>query len=81
MSQQLQLQRVNIHELLEKMQSKKEVYNFLSLSGEAYLPKLDTINVYFLKQIARGQKDVRNMSFDTSSMSNDPMSKCQQCPR
>jgi hypothetical protein len=49
MSQQLQLKRVNIHELLEKMQSKKEVYNFLSMNGEAYLPKPDTINVYFLK--------------------------------
>jgi hypothetical protein len=36
------------------MQSKKEVYNFLSMNGEAYLPKLDTINVFFLKQIARG---------------------------
>jgi hypothetical protein len=43
------LEKVNIHTLLEKMQSKKEVYNFLSLNGEAYLPKLDTINVFFLK--------------------------------
>ncbi len=25
---------------------------------EAYLPKIDTINVYFLKQIVRGQKEV-----------------------
>lgn len=25
---------------------------------EAYLPKMDTINVYFLKQIIRGMKEV-----------------------
>ena len=25
---------------------------------EAYLPKMDTVNIYFLKQIARAAKDV-----------------------
>jgi hypothetical protein len=49
-----QLQAVNIHELMEKFQSKKEIYNFLTQECEAYLPKLDTINVYYLKQIVRG---------------------------
>jgi hypothetical protein len=44
--------------MLEKFSSKKEVYNFLSMNGEAYLPKMDTINIYFLKQIVRGQKEV-----------------------
>lgn len=43
------LKRVNIHELTEKFQSKKEVYNFLSQDCEAYLPKVDTINIFFLK--------------------------------
>jgi hypothetical protein len=45
----MQLQPVNIHQLAEKFQSKKEVYNFLSMECDAYLPKSDTINVYFLK--------------------------------
>lgn len=49
MNQQIQLQRINIHEMLEKFQSKKEVYNFLTIECEAFLPKVDTINVYFLK--------------------------------
>lgn len=43
------LKRVNIHELTEKFQSKKEVYNFLTQDCEAYLPKVDSINIFFLK--------------------------------
>jgi len=48
-----------VNEILEKMASKKDVYNFLSIECEAYLPKLDTINIFFLKQITRGNKEVR----------------------
>jgi hypothetical protein len=59
MSQNQFLQRVNVHEMMEKFQSKKEVYNFLMQECEAYLPKVDTINVFFLKQIVRGMKEVR----------------------
>jgi hypothetical protein len=44
---------------MEKFQSKKELYNFLALDCEAYLPKLDTINTFFLKQVIRGEKEVR----------------------
>ena len=49
---------MNVHEVTEKMQSKKEVYNFLSQECEAYLPKLDSVNIYFLKQIVTGKKEV-----------------------
>lgn len=52
------IERVNINEVTEKMQSKKELYNFLSLDCEAYLPKIDTVNVFFIKAIIRGSKDV-----------------------
>jgi hypothetical protein len=41
-----------------KASTKKEIYNFFTLECEAYLPKIDTINVHFLKQIVRAQKDV-----------------------
>ena len=41
-----------------KASSKKEIYNFLALECEAYLPKVDTINVHYLKQVVRAQKDV-----------------------
>ena len=57
--QQLKLEQVNIHELMEKVSSKRDVYNFLTQECEAYLPKMDTVNIFFLKQITRGTKDVR----------------------
>jgi hypothetical protein len=44
---------------MEKVSSKRDIYNLLSQEGEAYLPKIDTANIYFLKQITRGQKEVR----------------------
>jgi hypothetical protein len=47
-----------VHTVMEKVASKRDVYNLLSQEGEAYLPKMDTANIYFLKQITRGQKDV-----------------------
>ena len=43
---------------MEKIASKRDVYNFLTQECEAYLPKLDTVNIFFLKQITRGAKDV-----------------------
>jgi hypothetical protein len=43
---------------MEKVQSKRDVYNFLAQECEAYLPKMDTVNIFFLKQITRGTKDV-----------------------
>ena len=40
------------------MKSKKELYNFLLQDCQAYLPPMDTTNVYFLKQVMRGGKEV-----------------------
>ena len=56
--QSARLEQVNIHQLMEKISSKKDVFNFLTQECEAYLPKLDTVNIFFLKQITRGTKDV-----------------------
>ena len=47
-----------LEEMKAKMKSKKELYNFLLQDCQAYLPPLDTTNVYFLKQIMRGNKEV-----------------------
>ena len=52
------MEQVNINEVMEKMASKKDVHNFLTQECEAYLPKLDTVNIFFLKQITRGAKEV-----------------------
>jgi len=52
---------------MEKIQSKKDVYNFLTQECEAYLPKMDTVNIFFLKQITRGTKEV-SVFLDNSSV-------------
>ena len=43
------LDNVNIREVIEKINSKRDVYNFLTHECEAYLPKMDTVNMFFLK--------------------------------
>ena len=43
------LEQVNIHELMEKVSSKRDVYIFLNQECNAYLPKMDTVNIFFLK--------------------------------
>jgi hypothetical protein len=50
---------ISVNQLRSKVKSKKELYNFLLQDGQAYLPPLTSTNVYFLKQIINGNKDVR----------------------
>ena len=45
----MNLQAVNVNQLSAKMKSKKELYNFLLQDCKAYLPPMDSTNVYFLK--------------------------------
>jgi hypothetical protein len=52
------LERVNVHDMISKFSSKKEVHTFLCQECEAYLPKVDTVNIFFLKLITRGEKNV-----------------------
>ena len=48
-----------MNQLAEKCRSKKELYTFLMQDGKAFLPKIDSTNVYFLRQVISGKKDVR----------------------
>ena len=43
------LVRVNVHEIEQKCRSKREIYNFLTIDCDAYLPKKGTVNIFFLK--------------------------------
>ena len=46
----MNLQAVNVNQLSAKMKSKKELYNSLLQDCQAaYLPPMDSTNVYFLK--------------------------------
>ena len=49
---------MNVLQLAEKCRSKKELYTFLIQDGKAFLPKIDSTNVYFFRQIISGKKDV-----------------------
>ncbi len=51
-------QQINVNALSAKMKSKRELYNFLLQDGQAYLPPMHSTNVYFLKQVMTGRKDV-----------------------
>jgi hypothetical protein len=55
--------RVNIHHVEEKLKSKKELYQFLLQDCSAFLPNMDSTNVYFLKQIMSGEKEVCYVTF------------------
>ena len=47
--QRAELVRVNVHEIEQKFRSKREIYNFLTIDCDAYLPKKGTVNIFFLK--------------------------------
>ena len=53
------LQKINVNQLLQRFRSKNELHNFLALECKAFLPKLDSTNVYFLKEIITGKKEVK----------------------
>ena len=49
-------QFINVSTFAAKYKSKREVYTFLSVDGNVYLPPFDTVTVYFLKDIVSGKK-------------------------
>jgi hypothetical protein len=61
---QHRVEQVNVRQLMEKMQSKKDVFNFLTQECEAYLPKVDSVNMFFLKQITSAKKEVSSARAD-----------------
>jgi len=48
--------RVPVAEFAAKMETKKEVYDFLSQNVKAYLPPKDVITIWHLKDLAAGKK-------------------------
>lgn len=65
------VEKVNLHELTSRFRSKKELYNFLSLDCKAFLPKIDATNVYFLKDIITGKKEVKALTFKSTLVSKE----------
>ena len=49
-------QFVNVNSFSAKYRSKREIYTFLTVDGEVYLPPFETVTVYFCKDIVEGSK-------------------------
>ena len=47
---------VDVNSFAAKYRSKREVYTFLTIDGNAYLSAFDTLTVYFLKDLVAGNK-------------------------
>ena len=43
-------------EFAAKFRSKREIYTFLTLDGSAYLPPINNVTIYFLKDIVAGKR-------------------------
>ena len=52
------LTAVNVLEVKAKIGNKKELFDFLSQDCGVYLPKITCTNIYFLKEIILGEKEV-----------------------
>jgi hypothetical protein len=57
-SQQFNGQRVPAQTFAAKFKSKKEIFNFLTIDGKAYLPPYETITIYHMRDIVSGEKKV-----------------------
>ena len=44
-------QYVNVNSFSAKYRNKREIYTFLTVDGEVYLPPFETVTVYYLKDI------------------------------
>ena len=53
---QMEPQVINVQTFAAKFRSKREVYTFLTVDGNVYLPAYETVTVYFLKAILAGTK-------------------------
>ena len=49
-------QFVNVNSFSAKFRSKREIYTFLTVDGDVYLPPFETVTVYFCKDIVEGSK-------------------------
>jgi hypothetical protein len=53
---QPQPQKVSAKEFSAKFNSKYECYYFLSVECKAYLPPMDNVTIYWLKQLISGER-------------------------
>ena len=44
-------QFINVNSFSAKYRNKREIYTFLTVDGEVYLPPFETVTVYYLKAL------------------------------
>ena len=49
-------EKITTAEFSAKFRSKYEVYQFLTIDAQAYLPAPECVTIYFLKDLIRGAK-------------------------
>ena len=59
MGGQPQAHHVTAAQFSARFQSKREIYNFLQLDVQAYLPDYDTITTYFMRDMISGKSKCR----------------------
>ena len=50
-----------------KINSKREAYDFLTIQGGAYLPEVDCVNIYFLKDLIARRKQCKRFILSSSN--------------
>ena len=56
-------QFVNVNAFSAKYRSKREIYSFLTVDGEVYMPPFENVTVYFCKDIVEGTKKCMSTIF------------------
>ena len=52
--------QITTAEFSAKFRSKYEVYQFVTIDAQAYLPAPECVTIYFLKDLIRGQKKCKS---------------------
>ena len=53
--------KVTTSEFSAKFRSKNEVYTFLAVDADAYLPPTECVTIYFLKELVSGKKKCKSI--------------------
>ena len=58
MIQQPQLTTLNIASITDKLSSKRDIFNFLTVEMGAYMPPYKDVSTFFLKDVLTGKRKV-----------------------
>ena len=74
-------QFIDVNTFAAKYRSKREVYTFLTIDGNAYLSAFDTLTVYFLRDLVASRKKCKYCVLLTSVVVNSDRVRYLQVPQ